>query len=67
VIDTSRLRKGMEVFGADGRPRGRIDAVEADAIRAGGRTYRLDALERVDGDRGEALAIRAAWRLSTHR
>jgi hypothetical protein len=51
VIDTSRLRNGMEVYSAGGRPLGRIEGVEADAVRVGGRYYRRAALGRLEGDR----------------
>ena len=51
MIDKNWLRKGMAVYSAEGRPLGRIDGVEADAIRVGDRSYELAALERLDGDR----------------
>ena len=67
MIDTSKLRNGMELYDADGRPLGRIEGIEGESVRVGGRTYRLDALERLDGDRVYLMRPAAAGAPRTAR
>ena len=58
TIDSTRLRGGMQVFGAAGQPLGAIERFDDAELVVQGQRYPLAAIDRIEGDR-VYLAARA--------